>query len=173
MRNDGSYFLSKIMAEQAVDAALALFDHLIDVELTEGRRDLHVVVMDPGKPWGDGAWSFSEAILYEESVGDVRKWKYDYQAIARGKAKVAWRHQADSRQVVALMPHLLTWDDVRLPGGIFRDGIAVGTSGVQSFFDEAIGIVVAGMCRAFSIRDAEAMRDNPDAPYVLGAELAT
>jgi hypothetical protein len=49
------------------------------------------------------------------------------------------------------MSHLYQPGDIKWPGGIIRDGLAVGFSGVQGEYDEMIGewfvAAVRAMCR--------------------------
>ncbi|WP_459618564.1 hypothetical protein [Bordetella sp. 2513F-2] len=102
---------------------------------------LHVVVMDPlARP---GGCRFEEAVLYEASVGDRAAWDADYAAYARDKAELSWRTGLDGHAVCSTHAHLLQPGDAGLWGSVCRDGLVVGVSGVQPWYDEAFAGMVA------------------------------
>jgi hypothetical protein len=103
--------------------------------------------MDPTRRPGE--CSFEEAILYEQSFGRPRaQWDADYAVYARAKAKISWRTGRDSHQVHATAPHLLAADDWPVWGSAVVDGIAVGASGAEAIYDEALAGTVAMFFRA-------------------------
>ncbi|KDD23091.1 Uncharacterised protein [Bordetella bronchiseptica] len=74
-------------AARAVDRVRPLIDAALACRAMGESGFLHVVVMDPlaaGLP-------FEQAVLYEESFGDTRRWDADYGAYARRKAALSWR----------------------------------------------------------------------------------
>jgi hypothetical protein len=93
---------------------------------------------------------FSDAILYEHAVGDRAKWDADYGAFARAKAKLAWRTGMDADIVQQRNPHLLTQGDTVLGGAVVRDGIVVGVSGADPWYDEAFAGAIALCLRALA-----------------------
>lgn len=102
---------------------------------------LHIVVMDPGaRPGVDAP---EDAILYEESVGDRAAWDADYAAYARAKAGISWRTGLDSHTVCETRPHLLRPADGTVWGSVVVDGIVVGVSGANPWFDEAFAGAIA------------------------------
>lgn len=107
---------------------------------------LHIVILDPGLC--AGACPFEEAILHERSVGDREAWDADYALYAREKARVCWRHRRSGHELRACSPHLLHGDETGVWGGVWLDGIAVGVSGADPWFDEAIGLSIAATLRA-------------------------
>jgi hypothetical protein len=117
---------------------------------------LYIVVMDPVRT-PDNA-SFEEAILYEHAVGDREKWDADYAGFARAKAKLAWRTGLDSHLVQELRPQLLRAGDTVLWGSAVVDGIVVGVSGANPWYDEAFAGTVAMCLRAIAKADAIAQR---------------
>ncbi|HET9652192.1 MAG TPA: hypothetical protein VFP36_08375 [Usitatibacter sp.] len=120
---------------------------------------LHVVVMNPGL--GPADCRFEDAILYEQSYGDRARWDADYQAFARAKAQVAWRHQRDSHAVQSLQPWRLATGETTLWGSVCVDGIVVGASGAFAPFDEAYSGVVAMCLRALAKQKAEGNGGTP------------
>jgi hypothetical protein len=102
--------------------------------------------------------SFEEAILYEHAVGDREKWDADYAGFARAKAKVAWRTGLDSHLVQELRPQLLRAGDTVLWGSAVVDGIVVGVSGANPWYDEAFAGTVAMCLRAIAKADAITQR---------------
>ena len=119
---------------------------------------LHVVIMNPlAKP---GDCDFAGAILYEQSIGDPEKWDADYGAFARGKARLSWRTGLSSHEVVALKPHLLQAKDSPLWGSVCLDGVVVGVSGANPWFDEAFASAVAALFKGVvqARRDDEQVR---------------
>lgn len=107
---------------------------------------LHIVVMNPmAEP---GACDFAEAVLYEESIGDPREWDADYASYARGKARISWRTGRASHEVLALQPQLLHARDGSTWGSVAMDGIVVGVSGADPWYDEAFAATVAHLFRA-------------------------
>lgn len=153
-----SVFLNRDIAEQAVRLALPMISQAVD------RKDpavgdsgfFHLVVMDPAR--APGSCHFEEAILYEYSVGDREKWDADYAAFARAKAKVAWQAGMDSCAAQAFRPWLLEAGDTTLWGSAVVDGIVVGASGLQAWYDEAFAGAVAMCLRALAKGQAEAAR---------------
>lgn len=134
---------------------------------------LYIVVMDPAlRP---DCSSFEQAILYEHAVGDRARWDADYAAFAREKARVCWRTQRSGHEVRAIAPHLLQATDTGVWGGVWVDGIAVGVSGADPWFDEAIAGSLAYCLRAVAKKRALALPEGPglaSAPAELGGSIA-
>jgi hypothetical protein len=143
-----SVFINRDIAAQAVRTALPMIAEAVDKKdpAVGDSGFFHLVVMDPSRP--PGSCHFEEAILYEYSVGDREKWDADYAAFARAKAKVAWQAGMDSCAAQAL----------RLWGSAVVDGIVVGASGLQAWYDEAFAGAVAMCLRALAKGQAEAAR---------------
>jgi len=108
---------------------------------------LHVVVMDPLQTPANA--DFLDAILYEESVGrDPASWDADYAAFAREKAELSWRTGLDGHAVCTVAAHLLLPGDAARWGSVWHDGIIVGVSGAQPWYDEAFAGAVAHAFKA-------------------------
>lgn len=143
MPSAGSYFIDRAAAEKAVALALPMIHEAMQHKEVGESGFLYIVVMDP--LLGPGNCSFEEAILYEHAVGDRDRWDADYAAFAHAKARVAWRTGMDGHLVQELRPHLLTARDTVLWGSVVVDGIVVGVSGANPWYDEAFAGTV-GMC---------------------------
>ncbi len=114
------------------------------------RNALHIVVLDPEKRFGRG---FLGSILYEESFGAPRdQWERPFDEFARAKAMLSWRTGMDSHLVQQRFPHLYDGGDIKFGGGVSRDGIVVGVSGVEWYFDQLFAELTASACKALSIQ---------------------
>lgn len=146
MTSSGSYFIDREAAKKAVAMSLPLIHEAMKLKEVGESGFLYIVIMDPLlRPENS---SFEEAILHEHAVGDREKWDADYAAFAHAKARVAWRTGLDGHVVQELKPHLLTARDTVLWGSIAMDGIVVGVSGANPWYDEAFAGTVAMCLRA-------------------------
>lgn len=144
-----SALLTREEAERAVEFVRASINELM-LEKTVGRMALHVVILDPAKPFG--SCEFADAILYECNVaGDHTTWERSYDKFARAKAFISWRTGLSSHAVRELRPYLLVPDDVKFGGSTVHEGIVVGASGVESWYDEMFAAWIAAACRAITI----------------------
>lgn len=148
MPSAGSYFIDRAAAEKAVAMSLPLIHEAMKHKEVGESGFLYLVVMDPLRGPADS--SFEEAILYEHAVGDRERWDADYAAFARAKALVAWRTGMDGHMVQELRPHLLAARDTVLWGSVVVDGIVVGCSGANAWYDEAFAGTVAMCLRALA-----------------------
>ncbi len=140
-------FVDRDAAHAALRLAAPLFERAAGDASVGQSGVLYVVVMDPSRP--AGSCEFEQAVLAEQGFGKPRaEWDADYAGYARAKAKLAWRTGRDSHAVRALSPHLLRRDDTPLWGSVCVDGIAVGVSGAEPEFDEALSGAVAMCLRA-------------------------
>ncbi|MBO9353816.1 hypothetical protein GG851_07395 [Bordetella petrii] len=132
--------------------AVALVMPMIVAGMTDRRVGesgfLHIVVMDPAAcPATD---PFETAILYEESVGDRAAWDADYAAYARAKAAISWRTGLASQAVCETRPHLLRPADGTVWGSVCVEGIVVGVSGANPWYDEAFAGAIAHAFKAIA-----------------------
>jgi hypothetical protein len=148
MTSFDSYFIDRSTAEKAVHLTLPMINAAMENGEAGESGFLYIVIMKPG--YGPLTSSFDEAILYEHAIGDRTKWDADYGAFARAKAKVAWKTGLDGHVVQELKPHLLAEGDTVLWGSIVLDGIVVGVSGANPWYDEAFAGTVAACLRALA-----------------------
>jgi hypothetical protein len=156
MNASSSYLANRAAAEKAVQMSLPLIHAAMQHKEVGESGFLYIVVMDPLRTPANA--SFEEAILYEHAVGDREKWDADYAGFARAKAKVAWRTGLDSHLVQELRPHLLQTGDTVLWGSAIVDGIVVGVSGANPWYDEAFAGTVAMCLRAIAKAGAATQR---------------
>lgn len=148
MTDPGSYLIDRTTAQAAVAMSLPLIHEAMKRKEVGESGFLFIVVMDPARP--PGRSSFDDAILYEHAVGDRSAWDADYAAFARAKARVAWKTGRDSHAVQELQPWLLEQGDTVLWGTAVVDGIVVGVSGANAWYDEAFAGTVAMCLRAMA-----------------------
>lgn len=147
-------FLTQALANSAASAVLSLvFQGEYSAIKVDG-SDGHLVILAPEMDVGDEPdvdkiypnLAIRPFTLLEVSVGDVAKWKYPFRDIARCKALQLWHQRNDGGSDI--LPHLLFPGDTAYWGGVFRKGLAVGFSGVDSWHDRMIAGMVADICIA-------------------------
>jgi len=126
------------------------------------RTDLHIIILVPAmigteNEEGYPNYGLKPHILIEQSLGDKKKWDHPYDEIARCKALQIWHDRNDGSYT---QPHLLFPNDTPYFGGVKMDGIVVGCSGVQPWFDQMIARVIACLCIGQARHDWEESRDN-------------
>ncbi|SHM50586.1 hypothetical protein [Rhizobacter sp. OV335] len=142
----GSSFASAVAACRAIEAMLPVIVPALRDRSVSGTGFLCIVVMDPGLQPGD--CSFDEAVLLEHAIGDRREWDADYAGFARAKAALSWRLGHDGHAVQSSRAHRLREGDSLLWGGVCLEGITVGVSGAQPWWDEAFATCIAAHLRA-------------------------
>ena len=155
----GSFFADQRAAREAVALVLPMVEQGLLQRTIGDSGFLYIVIMDPAL--GPEASDFDHAVLYEHAVGDRSAWDADYARFARDKARVAWRTGRDGHFVRQLAPHLLKDTDTGLWGSACVDGIAVGVSGAQPWFDEAIAASVAHCLKALAKQRAASIPEAP------------
>ncbi len=148
-----SYLLGADRARKAVDMVRPAILAAMESGLMK-RKDLHIVIMNPAmRPFE--VYYEHDAILYEESFGDKKKWARDYAKFAQAKAIISWRTGLPTHLVRETMPYLLkasgSWSDTPYWGSAVLHGIVVAASGAQSWYDEWVSYMVAAACRALCI----------------------
>jgi hypothetical protein len=156
MPSPSSHLITRATAEAAVRMTLPMITEAMKRREVGESGFLYIVVMDPLKT--PSVASFEEAVLYEHAVGDRGKWDADYAGFALAKARIAWRTGMDSHAVQALHPHLLMQNDTVLWGSVVLDGIVVGVSGANPWYDEAFAGAIAMCLRAMAKAAIEAER---------------
>jgi hypothetical protein len=151
-----SYFINRAAAEQAVQLCMPMIDAAMESREAGASGFFYIVIMKPGCT--QDTCNFSDAILYEYAVGDQKKWDADYGEFARAKVKLAWRTGMDADIVQQRMPHLLEEGDTVLGGAIVLDGIVVGVSGADPWYDEAFAGAIAMCLRALAKKGIAAER---------------
>ncbi len=148
-----SFILTKDIAQRAVAIVRPTIEGILGSGLTDGRSNLHLVVLDP-----DNGRS-----LYEESFGEKTTWQHPYDEIALAKASLCWHNEMVGRNVQKDAPWLYERGDTRYVGGVFENGLVAAASGLQDYFDEMISWMVVyaiqALCREVI---AKIPNDAPD-----------
>lgn len=155
----GGQFSDRAAAQRAVAIALPMLERAVEDSTLGKSGFLYIVIMDPTLPPGDA--EFSDAILYEHAIGDPQQWEADYAKFARDKARVCWRTGVDGHTVRHVVPHLLHKGDTGIWGAVCIEGITVGVSGADPWFDEAFAATIAHCFKAVAKERAMA---TPEAP---------
>lgn len=155
--------LDSSAAREAIEMALPSIERLLQRPDVSGEHCLHIVIMDPLSKYG--ARPFTDAILYEHSVGNPAEWDADYRSFARGKAELAWKSGCDTHLIQEVHPHMLRIGDSLLWGGVCRDGLIVAASGAHPWFDEAFANSVAGFLVAVAQARVRAAREKGGTVY--------
>jgi len=164
-----SAILNRDMAVNAVRIAGMAFRGMKHENFLN-RNALHIVVLDPSKYFGSCGF-FEQAILYEESFGAPREeWERPFDEFARAKAMLSWRTGMDTHLVQQRFPHLYNEGDITFGGGVYRDGIVVGVSGVQWFFDQMFAELTVSACKALSIQRMIDVQASAS-PYIKGSSV--
>ena len=132
-----SALLTRELAEKAIAMVTLAIIGLLRQPDTK-RSALAVTILDPT----DGN------VLFETTFGKMKKeeWPYPFDDIARGKAHLAHRTKMNTAQVIGQAPYLLQAGDPKFIGGVFRYGMAVGVSGIQSRRDEMVAGWIIDAC---------------------------
>ena len=151
-RASGSAFANAAAAELAIELVMPMIRAGLDTGRIGASGFLYIVIMDPALLPGD--CSYEQAVLHEYAVGNCQEWDVDYARYAHEKARVCWRWQRSGHQLRACSPHVLRPADAGVWGGVWLDGITVGVSGADPWFDEAVGLSVAAFLRAIAKQHA-------------------
>lgn len=131
------------------------------------RCGLHLLMLDASVPYPNYPWHpldnhlMKPAILLETSFNKEMWGSVDYSQICRGKARISWRTQMSSREVVKLHPGLLQPGDAKYAGAVYYHGLVIAASGVKSFWDEAISMNLGALAHAFILEEMEAIEADP------------
>jgi hypothetical protein len=154
----GSVLADRQAAIQAVEMLMPMFASALHDDTVGRSGCMHVVIMDPALTPADA--SFDEAILYEFSLPDPREWDADYGGFARAKARLSWLTGMSSQLVQTSQPHRLRSGNTTLWGSVVHEGIVVGVSGANPWFDEAFAGCVAHCLKAIAQHRAHAAQER-------------
>lgn len=157
--SEGSFFADQRAAREAVHLVLPMIEHGMADRSVGESGFLYIVIMDPAL--GPQDCDFQHAVLYEHAVGDRSAWDADYAKFAQDKARICWRTGKDGHWVRHVAPHLLRPQDTGIWGGVCIDGIVVGVSGADPWYDEAFAACIAHTLKAVSKRRALRLAESP------------
>ena len=144
--SEGSALADRTAARQAIELLMPVIEAGLASRRLGESGFLYIVVMDPAM--SPAHCGFEQAILLEHAVGNPADWDANYAAYAREKARVCWLNARSGHELRYIAPHLLRRNESGVWGGVWFDGIAVGVSGADPCFDEAIGTSIAAFLRA-------------------------
>jgi hypothetical protein len=126
-----SRFITPELLKQVFDAHSATWTKQYITDIPD-RVAAVILVLDPAYPIGIAPeprelW---HGVLGEQ---DPKKWPEGrpYRDFAFAKARAAWRTQMDNHMML-LRPELIQVGDFKFHGGIYRDGLAMGLSGLKT-----------------------------------------
>lgn len=152
-----SVLLTPDVAGQAIEMVLPMIEKLAADGVIRG-RDLAIVVLDPA--------TVDDSVIGQKCLGDLEKWEHNYLRLAEYKAGLSKRYGLSTRHITQTKPHLCIVGDTKHSGGISLDGIPVGVSGVESYFDEMIANWVAAACLALCMEAMAKIQADPTRDYV-------
>lgn len=125
--------------------AVDLVRPAIEAAMKAGLLKRQILVIDVADPTtGEKMYSF--VVCLKNNEGQQR-----FEVLARKKCELAHQTGMDTAKVVGKCPHLLAENDVKYPGGVNRDGIIVGCSGVEAYYDQMFAGMVAEAIKAICI----------------------
>lgn len=130
--------ISKDICAQAWEMVRPGFERGVDMGLLNGLRG-GLVVLDPADLGGEP--------LFTAGVGEGADEFIDN---ALHKARLSAREQIDTSRLRQDYPHRYRAGDIKWPGGIYRDGVVLGFSGVQGEYDEMVCEWMVAAIRAIS-----------------------
>ena len=105
--------------------------------------------------------SFQENCLFTASIGEEKKWEYEYDVIALSKAEKSARTGKGSAE---LAPHYLIDGDTIYWGSVVLDDIVVACSGVEPYYDELFSMWIASAIKALAKKRFAEL--SPDAMFI-------
>lgn len=121
--------------------------------LADCEDEINAILADDEAVWGPRwvevhmrIWGCENLFLY--TFGRREQWKEewgapkDFMQIAAAKSHLALRSGFNTSLAVASNPLVLRQGDYLYPGGVVKDGLAVGVSGVKGETDERIAWII-------------------------------
>lgn len=147
-----SYYLDEKLAERAVD--LVLMGALAALKLHVFKREsLAICVLDLN---GD--------LLFSKDIKGKDWGDHDFSAIALSKAEVAYKNKKDSVLVDCHTPWNAEEGETPYQGGAYYKGLAVGVSGVESYFDQMIAkwiiAAISALCDEARLKTKKEMAER-------------
>jgi len=103
--------------------------------------------------------------VYSYDIGNKKKWKHNFRAIAMSKARQLWHGLNDGR--TDCMPHLIFPGETPFWGGVKKDGIVVACSGFAPYFDKLFSSIIADICIALAYDYCEkAKKKNSNREFI-------
>ncbi len=111
-----------------------------------GRKYLHAVVKMPSQTQ---IGRFQD-VFDGPVIGELDKYPRRYDLVARAKVNFCIEHKMDTGVALTQAAHLISKGDVVYPGGIYMDGLIVGTSGGPPPADIAAARMIAAAITGYA-----------------------
>src|SRR5688572_17089605 len=126
--------MSYLLDEDRVKQAVSIVSPAISAMMAAGqvkRSVLAVFIVDPASI----LCRSGVRPLYSTVIGDKENGERNYAELAERKARLAARTRMSTTEVRYHASHLYDGDDPPIEGGVYVDGLAIGCSGVEPWFD--------------------------------------
>lgn len=100
-------------------------------------------------------------VLFERSFGPPDS-TFKYRQIGRVKALLAGRARKDTGEIIHHDPLVLLPGDIQFDGGIYRNGICLGFSGVQREMDHSLACVYYELMQGRACLKSRALAADPE-----------
>ncbi|MDP3962330.1 MAG: hypothetical protein Q8Q03_00465 [bacterium] len=143
--------MSALLTEEMVEAAVAILRPGIESLIkSTNRMVVWTVVLDPGVTRFDAT---RPSVLWSGGIGelDQSKWPRKYDLLAGDKVGLTWRTDLPSHLVQRDAPYLFRKGDFKYGGSEYRNGLIVGSSGLEWHHDYLVSASLAAMLQAMTI----------------------
>jgi len=136
------------------------FEKVVQEWISAGKRQaIHLVFLDPCiANYPDVSW--------QKTYGTIPEGK-EFARFAKEKAELSFRHRMSTKDIWVTRPWLLQLGDVAYYGGVFKDGICVGISGLKEDSNHDLAeIFVQMLIKAITGEVAKMNRKMIPAPHL-------
>lgn len=148
-----SYILNVKLVEESIKIVLPAIKNAMETGVLK-RKHLSICVLNPK----------NESVLFQHNIGDRAKWEDPFNELAKSKARIAKREKKDVSYVRERKPWMLESGDTIWSGGVYFQGLVVGVSGVEEYFDEMIAKwiihTIKALCIAKFLKEKELMEKH-------------
>ena len=136
--------LNRALVQEAFDMLRPHIETFLQQHASQTNMSVVISAVEAINP-NDANKSFKENCLLVTGFGDPDAWELDYERIALSKAEKSVRTGISSAVVE---PHYFREGDTPYWGSVALDGIVVGCSGVEGFYDEMFSMWIAAAIKA-------------------------
>ncbi len=138
-----SFILDREIAKKAIEIVEPSILAAMESGIVK-RKALSICILNPQ---GEGIILLQHSI----NIGEAKEWKHPFDKIAMSKATTAQGKRKNTSYVRDLEPQMLVQGNTIYSGGAYFQGIAVGVSGVEEYFDEMIAKWIVHTTRALCL----------------------
>lgn len=132
------------LAQQAFDMLKPQIEDMLQKYASKTHMSVVISAVEAINP-NDPQKSFKDNCILVTGFGDTNEWELDYEHIALSKAEKSVRTGLNSAIVE---PQYFYEGDTPYWGSFVLDGIVVGCSGVEGFYDEMFATWIAATIKA-------------------------